>query len=187
MYGIVHRLLKESKKLLYIVPLLLILPVVVYALSDDSGRENITSWMMQTPARSLISRGYDYYPAFLNKSDVVIYQKTFTDENGNDYNGAVIEIRKPTAFATPANTGSMQPVFGSGNILVQEIVTSKTELHVGDMVVYSNNEDLVIHQIVDETGQCYVTKGLNNAAPDPICVTKDMVKYRLLFSVPTKG
>lgn len=182
----IQKFLNGGKKFINFMPLLLLLPVAVYAFSDQSGKDTITSWMMQTPAKSLVTRGFDYYPNFLNESDVVVYHKTFYDQNGKEYTGAVIEVRRPTVFASPANTGSMQPILGSGNLLVQEIVDEHTKLQVGDIVVYEYNGDLVIHQIVDKTGDCYVTKGSNNAAPDPVCITQDKVRYRLLFSIPTK-
>jgi len=79
----------------------------------------------------------------------------------------------------------MQPMFGAGNLLVQEMVDSSTVLNQGDIIVYSYDGKLIIHQIVGQLDDCYVTKGMNNAVADPVCVTKGMVRYRLLFAIPT--
>ena len=183
MNNLLETLIKGAKKLLFAAPLLIILPIALFS-AGDSGKQTINTLILQ-PAGGLVSGGYDYYPNYLNDNDVLVYQKKFTDANGNEYTGAVIEIRKPVAFATPADTKSMQPMFGSGNMLVQEIVDENTVLQKGDIIVYSHQVKLIIHQIIGELESCYITKGMNNNVPDGVCVTKDMIKYRLLFSIPT--
>lgn len=185
MNNLFNTLIDGAKKLLYIAPLLLMLPLIFYSVSDETGKQQMNSWIMQTPAKGLVSGGYDYYPNYLDDGDVVIQQKKFKDENGNEYTGAVIEVRKPVAFAKPRDTGSMQPMFGEGNLLIQEIVDENTELQIGDIIVYEYKGNLIIHQIVGEVEGCYVTKGMNNSLPDSVLVTKSMIKYRLLFSIPT--
>lgn len=185
MNNLLESLINGAKKFLYAAPLLLILPLAFYSVSDDAGKAQMDSLILQTPASGLLSGGYDYYPSYLDEGDVVVYKKIFTDEFGNEYAGAVIEVRKPVAFAKPADTGSMQPMFGAGNMLVQEIVTQDTELRTGDIIVYKHEGKLIIHQIVGEVEGAYITKGLNNSLPDSVLVTKDMIRYRLLFAIPT--
>jgi len=176
-------MLIESLK---IFPILVILVISIYAL-NSSARQAIDGFILQTPARNLVASNYDNYPAFLNENDVVV-KKAYFNDSGTQVEGLIIEIHRPAALAkTP--TESMKPMFGPGNLLVQEKVDSSTNLSLGDIVVYENEkEELIIHQLVsyDASKGCYTAKGLNNAVPDNICVTKSMVKYRLLFSIPTR-
>ena len=176
-------ILTESLK---IFPILIILVIFIYAL-NSSARQTIDGIILQTPARNLIASNYDNYPAFLNDSDVIV-KKAYFNDSGELVEGLIIEIHRPASLAiTPSE--SMKPMFGPGNLLVQEKVDSSTNLSLGDIVVYENEkEELTIHQLVsyDASKGCYTAKGLNNAVPDNICVTKSMVKYRLLFSIPTR-
>jgi hypothetical protein len=175
-------LIKVSVVALFV---LLLVPTLVYQFGGNTEKEQISNLIKQTPAKGLIAGTYDYYPSHLTHDDVLIYEKKFTDKNGQEYTGAVIEVRKPVAFATPADTGSMQPMFGAGNTLIQEVVNKDTTLYTGDIIVYEDGGKLIVHQIVGELDGCYITKGMNNMAPDSLCVKHDMVKYRLLFSIPT--
>jgi hypothetical protein len=174
-------LVSGGELLIRIAPVLLLLPLVMYSMGEEAQMD-----YLQTPANGIISSGYDYYPAYLDDGEVVVRPQTYTDEEGNEYTGAVIEVRKPVAFATPRDTGSMQPLFGAGNTLIQEVVYEDTQLQRGDIVVYDYNGEMIIHQIVGEGDGCYLTKGMNNALPDPVCVTKDKIKYRLILAIPTK-
>lgn len=185
MNDLLETLIEGTKKLLCAAPLFLLFCLALYSLSDISGREQIDSLILQTPAKGFFGGGFEYYPKYLDSDDVVIRQKTFIDENGNEYTGAVIELRKPVVFATPRDTGSMQPMFGAGNMLVQEVVNQDTELKTGDIIVYEHGGQLIIHQIVGEVEGAFITKGLNNSIPDSVLVTRNMVKYRLIFAIPT--
>jgi len=167
-----------------IFPVLIILAVSLYAL-NSSARQTIDSFILSTPAKGLVSAQYDNYPAFLNESDVIVRKTTFND-SGAEVEGLIIEIHNPGALAKTGTT-SMQPMFGPGNLIVQEEVDSSTKLNLGDIVVYENSEgQLVIHQIIAYQDGCYTVKGLNNPASDDICVEKSMIKYRMLFAIPTK-
>ena len=185
MNNLLESLLDHAKTAIKFSPLLFILPLVIYSIADDGGKAKIDSLIMQTPASGLIGGNYDYYPNYLGDDDIIIHQKSYVDENGKEYIGALIEVKKPVAFATPRDTGSMQPMFGAGNMLIQEIVDENTSLQNGDIIVYEYEGSLIIHQIVGDVEGCYITKGMNNALPDSVCVTQDMVKYRLLFAIPT--
>ncbi len=181
--SIPSQLWERFVEFLRIFPVLILLVVALYTLSS-SARQAIDGFLLQTPAKDLVTN-YDNYPAFLDENDVVIKKAVFND-SGRMTEGLIIEVHSPAALAK-TSTESMQPMFGPGNLLVQEEVDSSTRLSPGDIIVYENNEGrLVIHQIISESDGCYATKGFNNAVPDGICVTKSMVKYRLLFAIPTK-
>jgi hypothetical protein len=185
MNNILDGLISTGQDLIRIAPALLMIPLVLYTMGDEGTRQ-VESILMLTPAQGIIDSGYDYYPAYLDEEDVVIRPKTYTDEDGNEFIGAVIEVRKPVALAEPKDTGSMQPLFGAGNMLVQEIVDESTQLQDGDIVVYESDNTMIIHQITGKEGSCYVLKGMNNGMVDPVCVSQDMIKYRLIFAIPTK-
>ena len=176
-------ILTESLK---IFPILIILIITIYALSS-SARQAIDGFILQTPARDLVASNYDNYPAFLEENDVIV-KKAYFNDSGTQVEGLIIEIHRPAALAqTP--TESMKPMFGPGNLLVQEKVDSSTTLNLGDIVIYENDKgELIIHQLIsyDSGKGCYTTKGMNNAVADNVCVTNGMVKYRLLFSIPTR-
>lgn len=158
-----------------LLPILIILSLLLY-IFDSSAREAIDGVL---PIR--LDGGSDGYPAFLSEEDISVKSKVF--EDGTE--GVVIEIRRPVTLAR-TGTGSMQPMFGPGNLLVQEEVDAGTFLNVGDIVVYrSDDGSLVVHQIVAAQEGCFVMKGLNNAFPDGDCVDRDMIEYRLLFALPT--
>ena len=177
-------LLQRFVEFLKLIPLLFILIILVYAL-NSSARQAIDDFLLQTPAKSLVASQYSIYPAFLDENDVVVKKATFND-SGKETQGLIIEIHSPAALAQ-TSTNSMKPMFGPGNLLVQEEVNSSIELYPGDIVVYEDEGGkMIIHQIISESGGCYTTKGLNNPVPDTVCVTKKMIKFRLLFAIPTK-
>jgi hypothetical protein len=167
-----------------IFPIFILLIISVYML-NSSARQAIDGFLLQTPAKELATNSYSQYPSFLDPDDVVV-KKTVFNDSGVLTEGLTIEVRKPGVLAQ-TSTESMQPMFGPGNMLVQEEVDGSTQLNTGDVVVYENSQgNLIIHQIIAEKDGCYILKGLNNSVPDGVCVTKDMIKYRLLFVIPTK-
>lgn len=169
---------------LRIFPVLILLVLAVYSL-NSSAKQAIDNVILQTPAKDLVSGQYENYPAFLNEEDIVI-RKTVFNDSGVLTEGLIIEIHNPSALAK-TKTSSMQPMFGPGNLLVQEEVDKNTQLNEGDIVIYEDDQaKLIIHQIVGKNGDCFLTKGLNNPAPDVVCVKPEMIKFRLLFAIPTK-
>lgn len=167
---------------LRIFPVLILLVVAIYTLSS-SARQTIDGFILTTPAKDLVTN-YDNYPSFLDEGDIVV-KKTVFNDSGKMTEGLIIEIHNPAALAK-TSTESMQPMFGPGNLLVQEKVDSTTQLNPGDIVIYEKDGSLIIHQIISENNGCYTTKGFNNPVQDGVCVTKGMIKYRLLFAIPTK-
>lgn len=158
-----------------LLPILIILFFLLY-IFNSTAREAVDGFM---PVE--LSAGSDSYPAFLPEEEVSVKRKVF--EDGTE--GIVIEIKRPVTLAR-TGTGSMQPMFGPGNILVQEEIDEGTFLNVGDIVAYrASDGSLVVHQIVSSRDGCYVMKGLNNAFPDGECVGRDQMEYRLLFALPT--
>ncbi len=66
-------------------------------------------------------------------------------------------------------SGSMEPTFSEGSLLVVSRVSSPDEVSAGDIVVYDEGESLVAHRVVEVAGDALVTQGdANNAPDDPI-------------------
>lgn len=182
--NILPQIWERLAEFLRVFPVLILLVLALYAL-NSSARQTIDNVILQTPAKGLVSGQYDNYPSFLDQGDVVV-KKTVFNDSGVETEGLIIEIHSPAALSK-TSTESMQPMFGPGNLLVQEEVNQDTVLEAGDIVVYDNRQgQLIIHQIIGKEGDCFVAKGLNNPVPDQVCITQDMVKYRLLFAIPTK-
>lgn len=59
--------------------------------------------------------------------------------------------------------------------------------HKGDIVAFKKGEITVVHRIVKETGEGYVTKGDNNDVADPGILQKENITGRYLFSIPGIG
>lgn len=81
---------------------------------------------------------------------------------------AIITI-KDARLAVFANTLSMIPILNH-NTKALEITPKEDNLHVGDIISFNDNEDIVIHRIIDigsdEQGTYYITKGDNNNIVD---------------------
>ena len=80
-------------------------------------------------------------------------------------------------------SGSMEPTFSTGDILV---VVKSRSFKVGDIVIYQTGRTAVSHKIVSIDGNTVVTKGeANNTEDDPITV--DQIKGKVLFAIPGMG
>ncbi len=80
-------------------------------------------------------------------------------------------------------SGSMEPTFSEGSLLVVSHVSSSDEVSVGDIVVYDEGKSLVAHRVVEVSGGMAVTQGDANNAPDePIELSQ--VKARAVAWTP---
>jgi hypothetical protein len=86
---------------------------------------------------------------------------------------AVLDV-KGLLWANFSTTGSMLPVLGPGAHALQIIPKSAGEIQVGDIVSYKLDSRIIIHRVIeisnDEAGIYFITKGDNNAEPDPFPV-----------------
>jgi len=56
---------------------------------------------------------------------------------------------------------------------------------IGDVIMWCNNQlNCVLHRLVEIEGDAVITKGDANPLPDPP-VSREMVRYKLLFSLPS--
>lgn len=89
-------------------------------------------------------------------------------------------------------TGSMQPTYNPGDVVVSKPVDGES-VRVGDVVTfqpYSDDPTLITHRVISKSasseGITLITQGDANGAPDePISV--DQVRGVVLYSVPVVG
>ena len=89
------------------------------------------------------------------------------------------------------STGSMSPTLPVGSLAIVDDVRA-TDVFVGDIVMFSDNQDrLLLHRVIEiidhEDLQLLRTKGDNNQVPDTGLVTPDHLIGRLRGSVPKLG
>lgn len=92
----------------------------------------------------------------------------------------------PTPFgygAAVVLSGSMEPEFSAGDLIV---VREAENYQLNDIVVFQEENVLVVHRIIQTDGEMITTKGDANEAPDePVAVTA--VKGKVLFRIPYAG
>lgn len=80
-------------------------------------------------------------------------------------------------------SGSMEPTFSKGALL---IVKQTDDPQVGDIVVYQDPGELVVHRIIEIDGDTVVTRGdANNAADPPF--DKSEIKGVVIAHIPVLG
>lgn len=80
-------------------------------------------------------------------------------------------------------SGSMEPTLSTNDLV---FVKEQERYQEGDIVVYQENDYLVIHRIIQMDGDTIQTKGdANNVADSPIDISS--VRGKLMFRIPKAG
>ena len=80
-------------------------------------------------------------------------------------------------------SGSMEPELSAGDLI---IVKETENYKQNDIVVFQDENSLVVHRIIEVDGETITTKGdANKAADEPISITD--VKGKVLFWIPFAG
>lgn len=80
-------------------------------------------------------------------------------------------------------SGSMEPTLSVNDVI---IVREQESYGVGDIVVYENGREMIVHKIIEKDGDTLTTKGdANNTADEPI--STEAVKGKVVFSLPYAG
>ena len=83
-------------------------------------------------------------------------------------------------------SGSMEPTIAT-NSLIYVKQTPQT-YHVGDIVSYEIGDQIITHRIVEQKEEgSFVLKGDANSKLDPYLVNSDMIKGKMIFSIPAIG
>ena len=94
------------------------------------------------------------------------------------------EIPMPFGYgAAVVLSGSMEPTLSTGDLI---IVKEQPEFAIDDVVVYQDENGLVVHRIIAMDGETIVTQGdANNAADAPVSVTA--LKGSVIGAIPYVG
>ncbi len=78
---------------------------------------------------------------------------------------------------------SMEPTIKTTQFVVAKSVNDDTALGLGDIITYQRPDKAytITHRIVDVVPEGFVLKGDNNVYADDLIVTRDMVKYQILY------
>lgn len=80
---------------------------------------------------------------------------------------------------------SMLPTIESGTLVISQI---ETRYVVGDIVAFVNEDEInVIHRIVKETAEGFITRGDNNSGDDPGMISNKDILGRATFVFPYVG
>ncbi len=80
-------------------------------------------------------------------------------------------------------SGSMEPELSVNDLI---IVQQKDSYDIGDVVVYQNGYDLIVHRIIDINDETVTTMGdANNIADEPI--SRKNIKGSVITSIPFVG
>ncbi|MFR7591071.1 MAG: signal peptidase I [Longibaculum sp.] len=81
-------------------------------------------------------------------------------------------------------TGSMEPVFSPGDIIV---IKKNTDYEINDIVTYTYQDTLITHRIIGKVAEGYITKGDANNVPDTELVNDNQIVGKYLFAIPFIG
>lgn len=81
-------------------------------------------------------------------------------------------------------TGSMEPTINVNDMI---IIKKQKEYHVGDIVTFNHEGDVVTHRIILQVGDVYTTKGDNNNIHDGNTLTKSDIYGKVVFVIPKVG
>ena len=83
------------------------------------------------------------------------------------------------------NTGSMEPAFSGGDIVITKNYNGKG-LDIGDMVVFKSAEGYrIFHRVVDILPAGYMTQGDNALFPDADLLTDDEIIAKHVATIKT--
>ena len=93
-------------------------------------------------------------------------------------------------YPTIVGSGSMQPSLNIGDIAIV-ISTPSSQIKVGDIIQYWQNEEMKLHRVVEitetERGKAFITKGDANPSPDTDPVFPNQIRGKLIYTIPKIG
>lgn len=80
-------------------------------------------------------------------------------------------------------SGSMEPVLSVNDVI---IVHESESYDINDIVVYDSGSSMIVHRIIEQHGDMFITKGdANNTSDEPI--SREAVKGKVILSIPHAG
>jgi len=148
-----------------IILIILVLFLITLLLLDSFGKE--------TPLLKLTELGASVFDK-QSPSDIV------DEQNIRVYSDRIVIYVENASVSRYAGTKSMDPLLDSTANGIEIPVTSKEQIHVGDIVAYEDGESLIVHRVTkigeDEQGWFCVTKG-DNAPTDDGKIRFSQIKF----------
>lgn len=102
-----------------------------------------------------------------------------------DFDLSILVLPPGVTTTTVQNTNSMEPLIDVGHTVL--IKPATCDLHVGDIVIWEQDGQRVIHSIVAIDGTDYQTQGLNIPRPDPVKIRRENIKSVAIGVIWTRG
>ncbi len=104
--------------------------------------------------------------------------------HANAQNLAGKQIPMPFGFgAAVVLSGSMEPTLRVNDVI---FVRAAESYQINDIVVYDSGRELIVHRMIEKSGDTLTTKGDANNVPDAP-IRADAVKGKVVFSIPYAG
>jgi len=152
-----------------LIPLLLIGTLIVLLLalfSNIDAIENITGYVLLDLDKDAIERNSPFDRV---KEDQI-----------KVYKNLIIMHIKDSELVTLENTNSMDPLIDENSNAIQIKPKDEDDIHIGDIVSYSNSNDTILHRVVgigeDKEGKYYMLMGDNLDSLDQIKVRFGQIK-----------
>lgn len=84
-------------------------------------------------------------------------------------------------------SGSMETTINMGDIALVMKIRNPSEVKVGDIIAFWNENQIVIHRVVDITENGFITKGDAVPSPDPFIVESNAIIGKVIGSIPKIG
>jgi hypothetical protein len=78
------------------------------------------------------------------------------------YEDRVVLLIEGVTMSNYDSTGSMAPTLGPGVNGLRIVPSSPEEIHVGDIISFRYNGELIVHRVVEIEGEWFITKGDNS-------------------------
>lgn len=78
----------------------------------------------------------------------------------------------------------MEPALHVGSLVIAH---PQTDYQVGQIILYQDGEEIIVHRIVHKSLTCVETKGDANTSGDLGCVKNEHIQGQVVFSVPYFG
>jgi hypothetical protein len=104
----------------------------------------------------------DYPMMKVNERDIHVYDDHYC-----------VDVGREIKYATYADTESMEPTFGYLNHGIEIVPKSINEIHVGDIISYYKDGELLVHRVKSIDGDTIIVRGDN--APS---ISLDTIKFK---------
>ena len=92
------------------------------------------------------------------------------EQNIQVYPDRIVIFIENASISRYASTKSMDPILDSTANGIEVPVSNKNQIHIGDIIAFEQNGDLIVHRVVeissDENGWYCITKGDNSSTND---------------------